>query len=117
MGKATLSVEALKEAVFRHVELCRQSLKEGNANLAGLEEGVRSYCEAVANLPKDKGQGHAAELESLMAEIEALNSELAHMRDSVKAELSGLSRVRQANVAYHKSDAMGPVYRLKNEDE
>ena len=108
---------ALKEAAFRRVAECRASLKHGNTDLAGLEKSVRAYCEAVAKLPKDQGVEHMAGLESLMQEVTSLKGELGVAREAIRQELAGLSRLKQANVAYQKSDAFGPKYRPKEEEE
>jgi phage host-nuclease inhibitor protein Gam len=113
----TKAMEALKDKVFAHVAECRASLQGGRENLTGLEEMVREYCGAVASLPKEEGKAHAQDLERLMDDIGALSLELVEARETVRRELTGLGRLKQASVAYHKSDAIGPVYRPKREED
>jgi len=111
------SVKILKQEAFARVEECRKKLKSGEVNLAGLEQVVKAYCQAVEALATDEGQQHTQDLEELMSEVSALSDELLQSRESVAKELSKLGRVKQANVAYQKTDAIGPVYRPKEEEE
>jgi hypothetical protein len=111
------TAETLKEAVFRRVAECRAGLESGGADMAGLEQSVRAYCEAVAALAKDQGFQHVAPLESLMKEVTALREDLSAAREAICQELTGLSRLKHANVAYQKSDAIGPKRPPKNEEQ
>lgn len=111
------SAGLLGGAAFAHVVECRRSLKEGNTNLSDLEHKVRAYCDAVAALPKAEMKEHARHLEALVQEISKLGEELTAARETVKRELEGLGSLRRANIAYQKTDAIGPVYRMKEEDE
>jgi regulator of replication initiation timing len=111
-----VSAKKLKEAVFKQVAEYRQGLSEGLTDISGLEDGVRSYCEAVAALPVEEGRLHAQDLSDLTREVAALGAELKEAHAGVRSELAGLGRLRQANVAYSKSDAIGPVHRRKKEE-
>lgn len=112
------SAKALKAAVFDQVaDYSRRLQEQGEVDLAGLEEGVRAYCEAVATLPKEEGQKHSQDLQELMNAIASLGDALASAREEVQRELAGLGKLRHANVAYKKSDAIGPVVRPREEDE
>jgi hypothetical protein len=111
------SAQGLREAVFKKLARCREDIAHGTADLSGLEDSVRAYCEAVAALPKPEGAGHAKDLQLLMDEIGALGLELKEARDAVGRELEGLSRLREANVAYSRSDAIVPARPRKKEDE
>jgi len=101
-----LSPEILKQAVFELVAECRQRLLAGEVNVSEVERGVRAYCEAVAHLPAEEGRLHAKDLESLMREVTALGDSLVAAHDVVRKELEALARLKQANVAYQKSDAI-----------
>lgn len=114
---ANASPEPLRQAVFEHVAECRHQLKEGHADLSRLEGMVLEYCLAIARLPKDEGQRHEGDLKTLMQAIEALGVELEGAKEAVRMELSGLGRLKQANVAYNRSDAILPAVTRKNEDE
>jgi len=115
MGKA--SAKALKNAVFEQVAQYRRSLGEGRTDLSGLEDGVSAYCDAVAALPRDEARLHAQDLEALMREISALGEALKAAREGIRMELAALGRLKQANVAYSKSDAIGPVHRRREEED
>jgi hypothetical protein len=117
MNKAEISPEQLRQAAFERVAECRQALAEGRADLSGLEHSVRGYCAAVAQLPEGQGRLHEPELKKLMLEVEALGIELAGAHDVIRKELEGLGRLKQANVAYHKSYAIGPAKIPKSEEE
>jgi hypothetical protein len=104
------SADILGEAIFDRVAECRKQLHEGKADLAGVEDGVRAYCEAVAALPADESRKHAEKLSRLTEAMEALGGELTKARDLAQDELQAFDRLRKASNAYLKSDAMGRQY-------
>lgn len=117
MKQAITSAETLRQAAFDQVAQCRKSIEEDQINLSGLEESVRTYCLAVAALPKDQGVLHEEALQSLMLEVEALNLELKRAQDAVAVELAGLGRVKKANLAYHKSEGIGITSKPSKENK
>ena len=111
------STDTLREAAFSCVAECRHNLKEGHSDLSGLERSVREYCLAVATLPKDEWPAHEAHLEMLMREVDRLSGDLLKAQEAIRAQLEGLGRIKQANVAYHKSYAVSPVKVPKREED
>src|SRR5271170_5753472 len=107
------SAKALKETVMRQVAQYRRSLQEGMTDLSGLEKGVSLYCDAIAAMPKAQARQHAQDLEDVMREVGALGEALKEAREDIRKELTGLGRLKQANVAYSKSDAIGPVHKRR----
>ncbi len=111
------SAKALQKAVLGQVAQYRRNLSEGRTDISRLEQGVSAYCEAVAALPREEGMRHTEDLEHLMREVAALGEALKVAHEDIRKELAGLGRLKQANVAYSKSDAIGPVHRPKQEED
>jgi len=110
------SPEALKETVIELIAECRRRLTSGWADVTEVERGVRAYCEVLTALPAEEGRHHIKDLEAMMQAVTLLGDELVAARDTVRHELGALGRVRQANVAYQKSDAIGEKYEKKESE-
>ena len=104
MSVSYLPPEVLKKSVFDLVNECRTKLTRGEVDLSDVETSVRGYCEAIANLPLEKGMAHRESLGELMDLIKKLEEELSIEKDKINKEMISLERIRKANIAYHKSD-------------
>jgi hypothetical protein len=116
MSVEYLPPEILKKKVFELITESRAALRHGEVDITGVEKAVRVYCEALAAMPIDEGRLHAGELELLMKEITALGDELVASREKVRIQLESLGKMKQANVAYQKSDKIGEKH-IKKETE
>lgn len=79
--------------------------------LAGLDEQVRTLCEAVMQLSNEERKRYADRFQRLLDELKKLGEALVAHRDILAGEIRGLSEHRKASVAYRsaepKKDAEG----------
>jgi hypothetical protein len=107
----------LKMAVLELIGECRHHLKEGAiVDMSEVERGIRTYCSAVAKLPLEEGRTHADDLNMLMEEVNGLNQDMVEAREALRVELEALEKLKQANTAYKKSDAIAGKHKKPEEE-
>jgi hypothetical protein len=109
----TADADSLRKTVYEQLERCRATLKAGAVNMQPVQESVRVYCEALAELPRSVLTAHKADLEEMTLQLNALSETLVAEREGIRAQLDGLGKLRKANIAYQTSDSIGGVTRKK----
>lgn len=73
--------------------------------LSGLDEQVRTLCDAVLTLSQDERVIYADRLQQLLGDLKALGDALVESRDKIAEELRGVADHKKANKAYRIVDA------------
>jgi len=75
------------------------------AQLAGLDDMVRTLCEEVLTLSPDQRVQYADRMQELMTALQQLGESMTQMRDEVSKDINALSSHQKANVAYRVAEA------------
>ena len=106
MSDDSQTPEVLFENIASFIARSRILLEQGAVmEMAGLDAQVRVLCEQVLSMSQDERVQHAAKLQFLLNELKTLGAALAQQRDTVSAEIRGMSGHRKASVAYKVADA------------
>lgn len=98
--------EELFSGIEAFISESRRIMDEGNlVDTTGLDEQVKTLCEAVLQLSQAERVAHADRMQALLQQLNTLGQEMIAQRDELAAELRGLQSHKKANRAYKIVDA------------
>ncbi|NBX04353.1 MAG: hypothetical protein EBR02_09925 [Alphaproteobacteria bacterium] len=101
------SPEMLFDEITRFVDDSKTLLESGAfVQLAGLDDHVRSLCEALVMLTQEDRLKHADRLQQLLWSLNNLEETMMQYRDAMAEQIRGLNTHQKANVAYRTSEAI-----------
>ena len=102
-----LNAEALFDDIHGFVSQSAALLQKGEfVDLSGLDAQVAQLCEAVLQLTQEQRITHAARMQQVLGELQALGNAMTAIRDSMSEEIRGLSHHKKASVAYRSADTV-----------
>jgi hypothetical protein len=100
------SPEKLFNDISQFVSESRAMLEQGALmELAGLDEHVKTLCDAVLHLSQSDRMIYADRLQQLLIELKELGEAMAKQRDAMAEEIRDLSSHQKASVAYRTAEA------------
>lgn len=112
------SPDALFDGIEQFVADTRRMLEAGAMlNMQGLDDQVRSLCEAVLQLSQEERLLHADRMQQLLADLRVLGDAMVESRDRMADAMRQLSRQKQAVTAYKIADARDDFGRRDREGE
>ena len=109
------SPEVLFDKVTQFVNESHALLAAGAfIELAGLDDHVRTLCEALIQLSQAERIQHAQRIQQLLLSISELEKSMMQCRDKMAVEMRGLSTHQKANVAYRTVESIDAY---KRDDE
>ncbi|MDX1975858.1 MAG: hypothetical protein SFT92_09330 [Rickettsiales bacterium] len=100
------SPDDLLNAIAQFIEESRVHIEQGAyTELSGLEDHVRTLCEAVMTLSQEERDHYSERLKFLFDELTLLGNVLVHKRDELNDQMKELSSHKKANIAYKVADA------------
>jgi ABC-type transporter Mla subunit MlaD len=89
-----------------YIDHGRMLIAQGReTELKDMGQKAAHLCESALNWSDDIKAQYAGQLNELMIELQVLAAELNARRDQIVSDLQGLSRSKQANVAYRTTEA------------
>lgn len=99
--------EALFSTIESFVSESQRLLEEGTlVDATGLDDHVRSLCEAVMALSQEQRLIHAERMQELLLQLNQLGAAMVAQRDALAEELRGLQQKKKAHQAYKSADAV-----------
>lgn len=106
MKAASPATEKLFNDISQFITHSKALLDQGAmAELAGLDEQVRTLCDAVLQLSQDERIRYADKLQELLGGLKVLGDEMVAKRDQVADQIRGVPNFKKASVAYKTANA------------
>lgn len=88
-----------------YIETAKDIVAKGDyVSLNGLDTQVETLCNAILNLSAEEAKTYADDLDRLMMELTVLQRSFIESRDQLRGELDGLTRHKQASMAYKRQE-------------
>ncbi len=100
-GAARELLDDLKVYISKAKEIVAQG---DYIELEGLDKQVHRMCQAISTLSVEESRQFKDELDELMIDLDELQQRFVASRDALGKELSGVSKHKQASVAYKQSE-------------
>jgi hypothetical protein len=109
------SPEKLFNDISQFVSESRALLEQGAMmELAGLDERVKTLCDAVLQLSQSDRLVYAEQLQQLLAELKSLGEAMTTQRDAMADAIKDISSHRKASVAYRTAASKQPKKKDEN---
>lgn len=117
MNAKSASAEQLFDEIERFIEESHAILESGAMmELAGLDDQVRSLCDAVLQLSQGERVTYADRLQKLLGDLKSLGDAMVVQRDQLADELRNVSQQKKAHKAYRVVDASDDYGNRDDED-
>jgi len=109
------SAQTLFDGIMQFIAESRELLESGAVmELAGLDDQVRSLCDAVLQLSQEERVLYADRLQHVLADLQILGEAMVTQRDLVAEEIRSISHHKKAASAYRVAEASDGY---KNEED
>jgi len=117
MNAKSPAAEKLFDDIAQFIAESRDILESGAImELNGLDEQVRSLCDAVLQLSQNERITYADRLQQLLGDLKALGDAMVTQRDELAEEMRGVPQHKKAHKAYRIVDASDD-YGNRDDDE